>query len=270
MSETNEEIKGTGGKVKTCRKCKDEREKKRAYYQANRERILAQKKAYNQANREKIAERKKAHYHANREKDAAQRKARYQNNREEVLAQRKAYGQANREKRASYAKAYHAANKEKISAQKKAYSQANKEKIAAKNKAYYAANKEKANEQNKAYIKKRRSEDSIFDLKLRCRRRLSHAFASRGFKKTGKTADMLGCDWEFLKSHIEAQFTKGMTWENRDRWHVDHIIPLASANTPEDIMRLSHFSNLQPLWAEENLAKSDKIVDCQPELTLKH
>ena len=183
-------------------------------------------------------------------------------------------------------KTFYEANKDKILAKQKAYREANKEKLAAMReankenklayqKAYYKANKEKRNAYVCSYRKKRANKDPVFYLSVICRSRINHAFKTKGFKTKGfkkksKTADMLGCDWDFLKSYIESQFKDGMSWENRKEWHIDHIIPLASANSEDDVIKLSHFSNLQPLWADENLKKADKIIECQPELTLKH
>lgn len=51
-----------------------------------------------------------------------------------------------------------------------------------------------------------------------------------------------------------------MTWENRNEWHIDHITPLSSAKTEEELYKLCHYTNLQPLWAEENLKKGNKII----------
>ncbi len=79
---------------------------------------------------------------------------------------------------------------------------------------------------------------------------------------------MLGCDWHHLKAHIEKQFVRGMGWHNMSKWHIDHIVPLASARNEKELMMLAHFSNLRPLWVEENLKKGDLIITCQPELTL--
>ena len=61
--------------------------------------------------------------------------------------------------------------------------------------------------------------------------------------------------------HIESQFEPWMTWDNHGEWHIDHIIPLASATTKEEIKKLCHYTNLQPLLAEENLSKGDKILN---------
>jgi DNA-binding XRE family transcriptional regulator len=80
-------------------------------------------------------------------------------------------------------------------------------------------------------------------------------------KTKGKksTLKFIGCSLEDLKIHIEKQFTQGMNWENRDQWHVDHIVPLATAKNEQDVIALNHFSNLRPLWAKENLQKGSKL-----------
>lgn len=129
--------------------------------------------------------------------------------------------------------------------------------------------KERRNATMRLHLKKRRQSDPMYVAKERIRNRTKAAFLGQGFTKGCKTREMLGCTWEQFKMHIEKQFTKGMKWSNRELWHIDHIVPLASANTIEDLERLSHFSNLRPLWAGENIEKGDKIHDCQPELLIK-
>jgi len=76
-----------------------------------------------------------------------------------------------------------------------------------------------------------------------------------------RTIDLVGCDYEFLINYIEKKFTEGMSWDNYGYygWHLDHIIPLSSAKTEEDMCKLYHYTNLQPLWAKENMKKSNKI-----------
>jgi len=71
--------------------------------------------------------------------------------------------------------------------------------------------------------------------KERIRNRTKAAFLGQGFTKGCKTREMLGCTWDQFKIHIEKQFSKGMRWSNRELWHIDHIVPLASAQTPEDL-----------------------------------
>jgi len=80
-------------------------------------------------------------------------------------------------------------------------------------------------------------------------------------QKVATTREMLGCGFSHLRAHLEAQFTEGMTWGNRGSWHIDHITPLASFDltNPEQMMQACQWSNLQPLWASENLAKGAKL-----------
>jgi 5-methylcytosine-specific restriction endonuclease McrA len=59
---------------------------------------------------------------------------------------------------------------------------------------------------------------------------------------------------------LEKLFKEGMTWENHGEWHIDHIIPISKAKTAEEIYKLNHYTNLQPLWKRENLCKGSKII----------
>ena len=99
----------------------------------------------------------------------------------------------------------------------------------------------------------------MFKLKDNLRKRLSSAIKRKGYSKNTKTADTLGCSWEFLKEYLEAQFVDGMNWDNYGEWHIDHIKPLALAKTEEEVYNLNHYTNLQPLWAEDNMRKKDNI-----------
>lgn len=83
---------------------------------------------------------------------------------------------------------------------------------------------------------------------------------------------VLGCSTLMLRRHLESQFQRGMTWKNYGtKWHVDHILPVSSFDHTdiEQVKRCWHFSNLRPLCAIENRRKSNKIIDCQPELLLQ-
>jgi len=80
------------------------------------------------------------------------------------------------------------------------------------------------------------------------------------YKKTTKIYQVIGCTQQELLQHLEKQFLKGMTWENRKLWHIDHIIPMDSAKTLEDNYKLNHFTNLRPMWAKDNLSKKNNIT----------
>lgn len=120
--------------------------------------------------------------------------------------------------------------------------------------------------------KRRRATDPIFRLRCNLRNRLKLALRSKGVKCLGRSMSLIGCDEMHLKNHLQRQFTKGMTWANMGKWHVDHILPCASfdLSDPEQQAKCFHFSNLRPLWAAENRAKRDYIHTCQPELTMVH
>jgi hypothetical protein len=108
--------------------------------------------------------------------------------------------------------------------------------------------------------KERRNSDPVFNLINRVRCRIWKYMRLMDITKSNKTFDIVGCTPEFLKEHLETQFIDGMTWGNRSKWHIDHIIPLSSAKTEDELYRLCHYTNLQPLWAEDNLKKSNKIL----------
>jgi hypothetical protein len=114
-------------------------------------------------------------------------------------------------------------------------------------------------ERRSARHKERMDNDPLFALACRARNRIYIALARNGYHKSNKTKQMLGCSFAELKVHIENQFVEGMSWDNRSEWHIDHIKPLASANTEEELLALCHFTNLQPLWAFDNMSKGSKI-----------
>lgn len=150
---------------------------------------------------------------------------------------------------------------------KKSYNQVryseNSEKYTSYTRDYYKHNREviieKKIEYNKTYIKERKK-NPIIRFRYNLRSRTSLAFRSMGFTKNSKTTEMLGSEWLSVKIHIENQFTKDMNWDNYGEWHIDHIIPLAYAKTKEEIIKLCHYTNLQPLWAVDNMKKGSKII----------
>lgn len=112
----------------------------------------------------------------------------------------------------------------------------------------------------KSRYKKLKSENHISLFKTQMRVMVCNALAKKGYNKGTRTEKILGCSFDFLKQHIERQFLDGMSWDNREEWHIDHIIPMASATTQEEAMALNHFTNLRPLWAADNLLKNDKVL----------
>jgi len=105
----------------------------------------------------------------------------------------------------------------------------------------------------------RRKTDPIFALCKRLRKRLRESLAKHHTPKDATLRQALGCSYEELRDHIEQGFSVGMGWHNMDKWHIDHRTPLATAQTREDVLRLSHYTNLQPLWAQDNLRKNARL-----------
>jgi hypothetical protein len=150
--------------------------------------------------------------------------------------------------------------KEKRLASNRVYQEINKTKIALMNKQWAEKNKEHKRAYARTYHKNRRLNDPLYALSCRCRARITDIFRYMGYTKRSKSSEMLGCDWPTLHAHIEFKFVEGMGWTNRDQWHIDHIVPLASAKTEARLVELCHYSNLQPLWASENMSKGSKII----------
>jgi hypothetical protein len=121
---------------------------------------------------------------------------------------------------------------------------------------WYANNKERQNKKSVEYMKLKRKTDPLYKMKCNLRRRI------RDLKLDIKpsTLEILGVDYLSIYNHIENSFVGLMNWNNYGEWHIDHIIPLSSAKTDKDKIRLSHYTNLQPLWARDNIAKGSKLM----------
>jgi len=115
---------------------------------------------------------------------------------------------------------------------------------------------------------KERNKNPIGKLSNGLRSRMYMAFKAKSWRKGGSTEALLGCSWEVAHKHLERQFTEGMTWGNHGEWHIDHIIPLSIATNKEELERLCHYTNLQPLWAFDNISKNNKIVEHQIKLRI--
>ena len=148
---------------------------------------------------------------------------------------------------------WRAANAEEAREKRKEAYWKNPEKERASKKRWYSSNPD--------YHKNKTQINPIYKLVHNSRRRINHALTGQGFSKKAKTKEILGCTFQELKAHIEKQFQEGMTWNKvGPEIHIDHIIPLASAKTEDEVIRLCHYTNLQPLWAKDNLAKGSKVI----------
>jgi hypothetical protein len=161
-----------------------------------------------------------------------------------------------RKYKSKYNKKYREKNSEKLKEYNKKYEADNKD----KRKKYYKDNRIKINERQKLYIRKRESNDILFKMKRRMRNRILNAFKKSGFGKGDKTVNILGCSFKELKIHLESKFQNWMSWDNYGLyngeleygWDIDHIIPVSIAKNENDLIKLNHFTNLQPLCSKIN------------------
>lgn len=202
-------------------------------------------KIYREENKLKIKENKKEYDKKysleNKEKVKEKSKEYYQNNKEEVKEKVRKYNQANKnkisEKRKKYHKKYYLENNHKI-------------------KQYRLNNKEQRNKHDKY----RKEIDPLYKLRCNIGSLILLNIKKQGYTKKSRTYQILGCTFEDFKKHIERQFKVGMNWDNQGKWHLDHIIPASLAKDENELIKLNHYTNFQPLWALENMIKGNKII----------
>jgi hypothetical protein len=147
----------------------------------------------------------------------------------------------------------------------------NKERIATRKKIKYRIDgvkslyltpeqKERKKQSCNTAKRKRRVKDPQYATRENIRGSINLGFRKRGFKKKTRTLDILGCSFEFFMQYIESKFESWMSWDNRGKfngtenygWDLDHVIPISTAVTEEDVIKLNHYSNFQPLCSYTN------------------
>lgn len=252
----------------------------------NSHRKYCSKTCFEKVRKEKKALSDKKYREKNRDVLIKKKKNYYQKNKTTILEKQKIYSEQNKENKAKTDKQYRLKNKEKVLKYKKDYYQKNKTRFQEKGKIY---RKEKANEiieyrlKNRDkiaevrrmwakknikhvlnYRKNKRETDIQYRIKEYLRNRINSAILYQKTTKHSSSLELLGCSIQNAKEHIEKQFKEGMSWENygHKTWHIDHIIPCASFDLtdPEQQKKCFHYTNLQPLWAHENLSKGSKLI----------
>jgi hypothetical protein len=201
-----------------------------------------------------IKEYKNNKYKLNKEEEKLKSKLYREENKNIIQQRKKVFYKKNKDKPYYNYKEYRKQNPEKVKQTQNKYKKNNKDTISLKSREW--------RKNNPTYTSDRKKNDSVFKLAVNMRSRLRIFMKkSSKIKKTNKTFEYVGCSPEQLKEHIEKQFVNGMNWENYSLhgWHIDHIIPLSSAKTDEDVYKLCHYTNLQPLWAKDNISKGNKI-----------
>jgi hypothetical protein len=186
----------------------------------------------------------------------------------------KKWREANKDKIKINNKNYRNKNHEKILIKEQEWRDNNKEFIREREREYFKTNdlaREKKLIRDREYAKKNRDKINMYrkirkenDLmyKITCiiRTAINNTLRRKKIVKGSKTLDILGCSYDNLKLHLENQFEPWMTWENRGLyngtenygWDIDHIIPIIIAKTEDDVYKLNHYTNLQPLCSYIN------------------
>ena len=170
-----------------------------------------------------------------------------------------------------YYRVYRKLNKDRIKTRQQNYQKDNIEILREKRKEYRELNKDKIKENyinfiakntnyNTIYSRERYKKDNLFKLIRNYRNLVKLSFMNKKIIKSKNSEKILGCSFEDFKIYLENKFEDWMTWENRGLyngelnygWDIDHIIPISSAVSEEEIVNLSHYSNLQPLCSKIN------------------
>jgi hypothetical protein len=191
----------------------------------------------------------------------------YQKNKENI----KNYQSENRDKYRENARIYRENNKEYFRIKGRERRQKNKALVAEQAKIWWQANPNYRTEYRKRKgdtIRQKSREYLSNNPSARMARKLRERMRllMKGVKKSGFAYDLIGCDTDALKAHLESQFTPGMTWENygKDGWHVDHIVPCSLFDLSHEYQQRACFNwqNLQPLWKRDNLSKHNTLETC--------
>jgi hypothetical protein len=167
--------------------------------------------------------------------------------------------EANKERLRAYRLKYYQENKDRLKQKCKAYRKNKPDKVKDCNTKYRNNNKKIVNEKKMKYYYE--NKDNVLlkvanNIRVRLRRALKNS------QKIGSAIEDLGCSVEELRLYLESMFDLDMTWDNYGLygWHIDHIKPLSSFDltNKEEFLKACHYTNLQPLWAEDNLKKSNK------------
>lgn len=214
-----------------CKECRKDTSKK--YFEKNKDII-----------RKKTSEK----YYKNHEKNLIRDRERIKKERKKRLEASKKYYQENKEKRQKYIKEYYEKNKKIVKQRSKEWG---------KN------NRERGNKTRCERLKVRKKEDVLFKLKHKIRTDIYISLRRKlGKKRSKKIEEIIGLPINEYKKYIESQFEDWMSWDNwgQHTWHIDHIIPLCSAKTEEELYKLWHYTNLRPLSAKDNLEKGGKFI----------
>lgn len=256
--------------MKVCKKC--DLEKEETLFNKGRgeckECMSKYKKEYAIKNAEKISEYQSKFRNENSEYLKEYQKNYRENKKEDIKIYKKEYAINNSEKINSYLRERY--KKQEVKDKYKDYRDKNKERYKEYSRLYYILHKEEIILNNYQNKKKRIKNDDLFALYIRISGSIRDSIIRDGYKKKSKSQEILGCSFDEFKLYLESKFEPWMNWENRGLyngevnygWDIDHIIPVSSANSEEELIKLNHYTNLQPLCSYTNrVIKRDRYDD---------
>ncbi|WP_461533441.1 hypothetical protein [Sinomicrobium sp.] len=236
------------GKCVACVKIRTDR-----YYQENREAIIERNRLYREDNYEKCRETRLKYYYDNRERLLEEKRKYTSENRDIIRERQRKWREENPERIKELWRKWREENPDKVSDSYKRWYQENRERKLAQNREWYENNREAYNEA----VRKRYNNNPDVKLATFIRGCLRKTLNE---EKDAPSFEIVGYTPQELREHIESQFIEGMTWENHGEWHIDHIVPISYMihQGETDPAVINALSNLQPMWAEENLSKGAK------------
>ena len=185
------------------------------------------------------------------------------------------YREANKEKIKAYHKMWRDKNREKLNEQQREKYKENPQAFKERKERYVESHLEQVKESRTRYKKEnrqkctdyqrhKRQSDPIYRFRSSFTHLMSLYRKKKGYSGSKGTWEIVGCDFDSFLAYIQSQFEDGMTLENyghgKGCWNIDHIIPICTAQTDEDIERLNHYTNLRPMWSSENYKRPRKML----------
>ncbi len=178
----------------------------------------------------------------------------------------KLYRENNKDILAEKNSQYYQNNKESIKTRIKEWQISNPEKVKISKKKHADKNKKHYQEKNREWENNKLQTDPQYRVTRNLRSLIGQSFSrilKKKLKRSKKSEELLGCTFEFFLSYIEAQFTESMSFDNYGEWELDHIKPVASASSLEEVEDLNHYTNFRPIWRGHNRQKWSKIEEVQ-------
>lgn len=240
------------------------KEEAKIYRDTHKEKAKAYHKEYRLANKEKLRQQKQEYRKNNKKELQQKQKEKYIKNKDQICKKIKEYRENNKEEINRKRRIDRENNKEEINRKQREKSKINYEEKKKKRREKYIKNKHKISETRKKRHAERIKTDVNYKLSRLLRSRLVAVIKEgKGFK-IGLSQELLGCDWQTVKEWLESQFVDGMSWDNHgvDGWHIDHKIPCSFFDMTNEYEQKQcfHYTNLQPLWAKDNIIKADKVA----------